>query len=54
MLLRFALGREGATVIGTATTQEGADKITQAFKEAGIQGIGQVLNVFNKIQLMQH
>ena len=43
--IALALGRTGAAVIGTATTQEGADKITQAFKEAGIQGTGQVLDV---------
>lgn len=43
--IALALGRAGATVIGTATTQEGADKITQVFKEAGIQGIGQDLDV---------
>jgi 3-oxoacyl-[acyl-carrier protein] reductase len=43
--IALALGRDQATVIGTATTQEGADKITQAFKAAGIQGTGMVLNV---------
>ncbi len=43
--IAVALGREGATVIGTATTAEGADKITHAFKTAGIQGGGAVLNV---------
>lgn len=40
-----ALGREGATVIGTATTQEGADKISQYLKEENINGCGIVLNV---------
>jgi len=43
--IALALGHAGATVIGTATTQDGADKITQVFKEAGIQGVGQVLDV---------
>ncbi len=43
--IALALGREGITVVGTATTQEGADKISQAFKEAGIQGSSIVLNV---------
>lgn len=43
--IALALGREGATVIGTATTQEGADKITDAFKNAGTEGCGMVLDV---------
>jgi len=43
-----ALGRDGAIVIGSATTAEGADKITQAFKEAGIEGAGIVLNVVSQ------
>lgn len=43
--IALALGRAGATVVGTATTQEGADRITQAFQQAGIQGSGMMLNV---------
>lgn len=43
--IALALGREGATVIGTATKQEGADKITQLFKEHNITGCGMALNV---------
>jgi 3-oxoacyl-[acyl-carrier protein] reductase len=43
--IALALGREGATVVGTATTIEGADKITAAFEEAGIKGCGLALNV---------
>jgi 3-oxoacyl-[acyl-carrier protein] reductase len=43
--IALALGREGAIVIGTATTPEGADKISQLFKEANIRGQGMVLNV---------
>ena len=39
------LGKAGATVIGTATTQEGADHITDAFKTESITGAGMVLNV---------
>lgn len=38
-------GLEGATVIGTATTQEGADRITENFKSKNIKGQGMVLNV---------
>ena len=40
-----ALGGEQATVIGTATSQGGADSITAALAEAGIKGIGMVLDV---------
>jgi len=39
------LGREGATVIGTATTQAGADAISERLTAAGIQGTGLQLNV---------
>lgn len=39
------LGREGATVIGTATTQVGADAISERFAAAGIKGAGLQLNV---------
>lgn len=38
-------GLSGATVIGTATTQEGADRITEYFKTKQIKGQGMVLNV---------
>jgi 3-oxoacyl-[acyl-carrier protein] reductase len=40
-----ALGRAGATVIGTATTAEGAQKITQALADAGCKGRGMALDV---------
>lgn len=43
--IALMLGREGATVIGTATTQEGADRIGQALASHGIKGGGMVLNV---------
>jgi 3-oxoacyl-[acyl-carrier protein] reductase len=43
--IALALGHDGVTVVGTATTQEGADKITAAFQKAGIQGSGMLLNV---------
>ncbi len=39
------LGREGATVIGTATTETGAADIQKAIEAASIQGWGAVLNV---------
>lgn len=43
--IALKLGAQGATVIGTATSQAGADSITQSLKDAGIAGEGQVLNV---------
>lgn len=43
--IALCLGREGATVIGTATTQEGADGITEALAKENIAGCGLVLNV---------
>lgn len=43
--IALALGREGAIVVGTATTQEGADRITQAFQNENIEGMGLALNV---------
>lgn len=39
------LGVEGATVIGTATSESGAQKITERFGAKGIKGEGMVLNV---------
>ena len=40
-----ALGEAGATVIGTATSEGGAQTISQYLSEAGITGGGRVLNV---------
>ncbi|MDR2881360.1 MAG: 3-oxoacyl-ACP reductase FabG [Azoarcus sp.] len=41
----FELGRQGATVIGTAMTEEAATELTQAFSAAGIKGTGILLDV---------
>ena len=40
-----ALGKAGATVIGTATSEAGAASISQRFADNGIAGTGMVLNV---------
>ena len=40
-----ALGAAGATVVGTATSVQGADAITGRFRAQGISGKGMVLNV---------
>jgi 3-oxoacyl-[acyl-carrier protein] reductase len=43
--IAMALGKEGATVVGTATSDDGAAAIQRAFDEAGIKGWGARLNV---------
>ncbi len=43
--IALALGKQGATVIGTATSDAGAAQIDDAWKAAGIAGKGLVLNV---------
>ena len=43
--IALQLGAQGATVIGTATSENGAQSISQAFKEHGVQGVGMMLNV---------
>lgn len=45
------LGRQGAIVIGTATSATGAEKITNALAEAGIKGKGIALDVNNAEQI---
>lgn len=43
--IALELGRQGATVIGTATSEGGANAISESFAAAGIKGTGKVLNV---------
>ena len=43
--IALALGRRGATVVGSATTEAGAGSITAYLGELGIKGKGIVLNV---------
>ncbi|MBC8747712.1 3-oxoacyl-[acyl-carrier protein] reductase [Paraburkholderia sp. WC7.3g] len=43
--IAMELARQGATVIGTATSESGAAAITEAFKAAGVNGRGAVLDV---------
>jgi 3-oxoacyl-[acyl-carrier protein] reductase len=45
------LGKQGATVIGTATSAGGADNISAALKESGIKGIGLALDVNDAVQI---
>jgi 3-oxoacyl-[acyl-carrier protein] reductase len=46
-----SLGKAGATVVGTATSSEGAATIQQAIDEAGFKGAGLVLNVQDAAQI---
>ena len=48
--IALELGRQGAVVIGTATSDEGADKISGYLREAGIKGKGITLDVCNTAQ----
>lgn len=43
--IAMELGRQGALVVGTATSQAGADAIGQQFAVAGVKGTGIPLNV---------
>ena len=45
------LGKQGATVIGTATSQSGAESISETLKAAGIKGLGLALDVNNAGQI---
>ncbi|HSI23766.1 MAG TPA: 3-oxoacyl-ACP reductase FabG [Methylophilaceae bacterium] len=45
------LGKQGATVIGTATTQKGAEQIGAALQQAGVQGVGMALDVNDAAQV---
>ncbi|NLR74444.1 MULTISPECIES: 3-oxoacyl-ACP reductase FabG [Leeia] len=49
--IALELGRMGATVIGTATSESGAAAISDYLKEAGVTGEGRVLNVSDAAQL---
>ena len=43
--IALELGRQGAQVVGTATSNDGADKISAALKEQGVSGRGMALDV---------
>ena len=45
------LGKQGATVIGTATTAGGADNINSSLKAAGVKGLGVALDVNDSAQI---
>ena len=49
--IALTLGRAGATVIGTATTESGANNISKVFVENSISGKGMKLNITNNEQI---
>ncbi len=49
--IALQLGRQGATVIGTATSEEGSEKIRKILNENGITGTGMVLNVTDQTSI---
>ena len=55
--IALTLGSAGATVVGTATTEKGADSISKQFKDSNITGQGMILNVIddnNIVELMSN
>lgn len=49
--IAMELAQHGATVIGTATTPEGAEKISTAFKQANLNGEGLLLNITDPVSI---
>jgi len=49
--IAMELGRQGALVVGTATSQAGADAIGQQLAAAGVKGTGVPLNVNDRLQV---
>lgn len=45
------LGKQGAVVIGTATSAAGADQISQSLEQAGVKGAGMALDVNDAAQV---
>ncbi len=51
--IALTLGAAGATIIGTATSDKGADAISVTLKENGVVGVGMALNVTNNDQISE-
>ncbi|HED40409.1 MAG TPA: 3-oxoacyl-ACP reductase FabG [Chromatiales bacterium] len=49
--IALSLGKQGATVIGTATSEGGAQNISQYLDENGVKGSGEVLNVTDQTSI---
>lgn len=53
LAIAVELGKQGAMVVGTATSSNGAEMITNALKEKGIKSQGMVLNVTEPASIAQ-
>ena len=51
--IALSLGGAGATVIGTATSEGGADAISATLKDNGVEGTGMALNVTDNDQIAE-
>jgi 3-oxoacyl-[acyl-carrier protein] reductase len=51
--IALSLGVAGATIIGTATSDKGADAISNTLNEKGVTGIGMTLNVTNNEKISE-
>ena len=51
--IALELGKQGAIVIGTATTEKGAQAISEYLAAAGIKGAGMALDVNDGVQIEQ-
>lgn len=51
--IALELGKQGATVIGTATSDSGAEQITQALQQNQVKGVGMALDVNDAAQTEQ-
>lgn len=51
--IALELGKQGANVIGTATTEKGAQAISAYLAQAGVRGMGLTLNVNDQSQIEQ-
>ncbi len=51
--IALELGKQGAAVIGTATTEKGTQTISEYLAAAGIKGCGMALNVNDGVQIDQ-
>lgn len=51
--IALQLGNQGATVVGTATSEAGAASISGFFAEAGIKGMGLMVNVADAASIEQ-
>lgn len=49
--IAMALGKQGVTVVGTATSASGAEQITKTLQDAGVKGLGLALNVNDSAQI---